>query len=297
MAAETPMLSEFLQFMLTGVTLGTTYALVGLGFSIIFNASHVINFAQGEFIMLGGMTTVFLVGAGLPLPLAIVVAVIATGLVGMALEKFAVEPAGNAEVVTLIIITIGASLFLRGLAQVLWGKGFFAMEPFTGEEPINILGAIIVPQSLWVIGVSVVIMAVLWYFFSRTMLGRAILATSHNKVAAQLVGINTRFVLLMSFGLSAMLGAIAGIIIAPISLTSYDVGILLGLKGFAAAVLGGLGSGVGAIIGGLILGIAETMTAGYLSSEYKDAVPFIIMLLILFFLPRGLLGGRGTERV
>lgn len=291
------MFSEFLQFLLTGVTLGTTYALVGLGFSIIFNASNVINFAQGEFIMLGGMTTVFLVGAGLPLPLAIVLAVIATGLVGMALEKFAVEPAGNAEVVTLIIITIGASLFLRGLAQVLWGKGFFALKAFSGEEPINILGAIIVPQSLWVIGVSVVIMAVLWYFFSRTMLGRAILATSHNKVAAQLVGINTRFVLLMSFGLSAMLGAIAGIIIAPISLTSYDVGILLGLKGFAAAVLGGLGSGVGAIIGGLILGIAETMTAGYLSSDYKDAVPFIIMLLILFFLPRGLLGGRGTERV
>lgn len=291
------MFSEFLQFLLTGITLGTTYALVGLGFSIIFNASNVINFAQGEFIMLGGMTTVFLVGAGLPLPLAIVLAVIATGLVGMALEKFAVEPAGNAEVVTLIIITIGASLFLRGLAQVLWGKGFFALQAFSGEEPINILGAIIVPQSLWVIGVSVVIMAVLWYFFSRTMLGRAILATSHNKVAAQLVGINTRFVLLMSFGLSAMLGAIAGIIIAPISLTSYDVGILLGLKGFAAAVLGGLGSGVGAIIGGLILGIAETMTAGYLSSDYKDAVPFIIMLFILFFLPRGLLGGRGTERV
>ncbi len=291
------MLSEFLQFLLTGLTLGATYALVGLGFSIIFNASHVINFAQGEFIMIGGMATVFLVKAGVPLPLAILIAIAATALVGLALEKFAVEPARNAEVVTLILITIGASLFLRGLAQVVWGKGFHALPAFSGEEPIHILGATIVPQSLWVMGVSVVIMVALWYFFSRTMAGRAILATSHNRVAAQLVGINTRFVLLMSFGLSALLGAVAGIIIAPISLTSYDVGIILGLKGFAAAVLGGLGSGVGAIVGGLILGIAETMTAGYLSSDYKDAVPFLIMLLILFLLPNGLFGGRGTERV
>ena len=143
----------------------------------------------------------------------------------------------------------------------------------------------------------VVIVLVLGWFFGRTLMGKAMLATSHNKLAAQLVGINTRKVLLFSFGLSALLGAAGGILVAPITYTSYDAGIMLGLKGFVAAVLGGLGGGAGAIAGGLILGIAEAMTAGYISSAYKDAVPFVLILLILFFLPQGLFGAKNSERV
>jgi branched-chain amino acid transport system permease protein len=290
-------MAEFLQYLFSGITVGATYALVGLGFAMIYNASHVINFAQGEFLMIGGMMTVSMLGAGVPMPLAIVAAIVLATVVGLALEKFAVEPARNAEVVTVIIITIGASIFLRGLAQVVWGKEYHALPPFSGDTPISIGGATILPQSLWVLGVTVVVVAALAWFFNRTLLGKAILATSHNRDAAQLVGINTGLVLLISFGLSAALGAIAGIMIAPITLTSYDVGIMLGLKGFVAAVLGGLGSGVGAIVGGLILGITEAMAAGYISSEYKDAVPFVLILLILFFLPNGLFGVRATERV
>ncbi len=290
-------MAEFLQYLFSGITVGATYALVGLGFAMIYNASHVINFAQGEFLMIGGMMTVSMLGAGVPMPLAIVAAIVLATVVGLALEKFAVEPARNAEVVTVIIITIGASIFLRGLAQVVWGKEYHALPPFSGDTPISIGGATILPQSLWVLGVTVVVVAALAWFFNRTLMGKAILATSHNRDAAQLVGINTGLVLLISFGLSAALGAIAGIMIAPITLTSYDVGIMLGLKGFVAAVLGGLGSGVGAIVGGLILGITEAMAAGYISSEYKDAVPFVLILLILFFLPNGLFGVRGTERV
>jgi branched-chain amino acid transport system permease protein len=286
------MFPEFLQFLFSGVTIGATYALIALGFSIIYNASHVINFSQGEFLMIGGMSTVFLVKAGLPLVLAILIAIAITTVVGLALEKLAVEPARDAGVITLIIITIGASILLRGLAQVVWGRQFHALESFSGDNPILIGGATILPQSLWVLGVSVVIVAVLAWFFNRTLLGKAILATSHNPDAAQLVGINTRFVLLISFGLSAALGAVAGILVAPITLTSYDIGIMLGLKGFVAAVLGGLGNGVGAVTGGLLLGVAEAMTAGYLSSDYKDAVPFI-----LFFMPSGLLGARESDRV
>ncbi len=291
------MSAQLAQYLLSGVTIGAIYALVALGFSIIFNASHVINFAQGEFVMIGGMTTVSLIGTGLPSPVAIVAAVAVAAAVGLALEKFAVEPARGAPVVTLVIITIGASIFLRGLATLVWDKKLHTLPPFTGNRPIEIAGAALLPQSLWVLGVTLAIVLLLSWFFGRTLLGKAILATSHQRLAAQLVGINVRHVLFISFGLSAALGAVAGILITPITLTSWDVGIMLGLKGFAAAVLGGLGSGPGAVLGGLVLGIAETLSAGYLSSAYKDVIAFVLMLAVLFFMPRGLLGGRVTERV
>ena len=291
------MLAQFLQFLFSGVTVGAMYALAAIGYSLIYNASGVINFAQGEFIMLGGMAAVFLTEAGVPLPLAIVLAVAITALVGLIVEKLAIEPAGNAEVVTLIIITIGASLTLRGLVQVFLGKGNHALPPFSGETPIAVLGATLLPQSLWVIGVTLVVVATLAWFFGRTILGKAVLATAYNKLAAQLVGVNTRFILLLSFGLAAALGALGGILVAPITYTSYDAGIMMGLKGFVAATLGGLGSGVGAIAGGLLLGVVEAMTAGYISSAYKDAMPFVLILLILFFRPQGLFGKKTSDRV
>jgi branched-chain amino acid transport system permease protein len=291
------MLAQFLQFLYSGMTTGSAYALAALGFTIIYNTSGVINFAQGEFIMLGGMLAAMMAGAGVPLPLAIIGAVILTGIVGLLMEKAVIEPAQNAQVVTLIIITIGASLVVRGLVQIWLGKGTHTLPAFSGDTPIMLLGASLLPQSLWVLGVTLLIVAVLGWFFGRTLLGKAMLATSHNKLAAQLVGINTRRVLLLSFGLAALLGAVGGALLAPITYTSYDAGIMLGLKGFVAAVLGGLGGGVGAIAGGLILGIAEAMTAGYISSAYKDAVPFVLILLILFFMPRGLFGAKVSERV
>jgi len=290
-------LSEFLQFLFSGVTVGAMYALAALGYGLIYNASGVINFAQGEFIMLGGMAAVFLTEAGVPLPVAIVLAVAIAALVGLVVEKLAIEPAGNAEVVTLIIITIGASLTLRGLVQIFLGKGNHALPPFSGETPIAVLGATLLPQSLWVMGVTLVVVAALAWFFGRTILGKAVLATAYNKLAAQLVGINTRFILLLSFGLAAALGALGGILVAPITYTSYDAGIMMGLKGFVAATLGGLGSGVGAVVGGLLLGAVEAMTAGYISSAYKDAMPFVLILLILFFRPQGLFGKKTTDRV
>jgi len=289
--------SAFLQFLFSGLTVGATYALAALGFSIIYNASGVINFAQGEFIMLGGMAAAALVQLGLPLAPAIAIAVPAVAVVGLLVEKFAIEPARNAQVVTLIIITIGASLFIRGLVQIGLGKGSHALPSFSGDTPIAIGGATLLPQSVWALGVTVLIVAALAWFFTRTLVGKAMLATSHNKLAAQLVGINTKTMLLLSFGLSAALGALGGILVAPITGTAYDVGIMLGLKGFVAATLGGLGSGVGAIAGGLLLGILEAMTAGYVSSAYKDAMPFVLILLVLFFLPRGLFGAQVTDRV
>lgn len=291
------MLAQFLQFLFSGITVGSTYALAALGFTLIYNASHVINFAQGEFIMLGGMLAVYFTGSGVSLPLALLLSIAVPALVGMLLEKVAIERVKGAEPVTLIIITIGASLVLRGLVQIWLGKGTFSLPAFSGEEPIRVAGATLMPQSLWVLGVTAIVVCGLWYFFARTLAGKAMLATSVNREAAQLVGINTDGVLFLSFALSAALGALGGILVTPITLTSYDAGIMLGLKGFVGAVLGGLGNGLGAVVGGLIVGVLEAMGAGYLSSSYKDAIPFVLILLILFFRPSGLLGVKATDRV
>ncbi|MFZ2649278.1 MAG: branched-chain amino acid ABC transporter permease [Burkholderiaceae bacterium] len=289
--------SQWLQYVAGGLTAGAIYALVALGFSIVYNSSRAINFAQGEFVMIGGMSAVTLVGAGLPLAAAVPLAVLVAVLVGVLLEKLAIEPARNADTVTLIIITIGAALFLRGLAQLVWDKRVHSLPAFSGEQPLRFMGATVLPQSLWVLGGAAVAVAALSWFFGRTLFGKAMLATSYNPLAARLVGINTHSVLLASFGLAAMLGALGGVLIAPIAFTSYDAGIMLGLKGFAAAMLGGLGSFSGAVLGGALLGLAEGLGAGFISSAYKDAIAFVVILAVLFFMPGGLLGARHSDRV
>ena len=285
------------QTLLSGITTGAIYALVALGFAIIYNASHVINFAQGEFVMIGGMATAVFFDAGLPLPAAAGLAIATATLVGVLLEKLAVEPAREASVTTLIIITIGASILLRGLASLVWDKKIHRVPAFSGETPLVVGSATLLPQVLWVLGASAAAVALLTWFFHRTLTGKAILAVSHNRLAAQLMGISVRRVLAVSFGLSAALGALAGALIAPIAFTAWDVGVMLGLKGFAAAILGGLGSSAGAVVGGLALGLLEALGAGYLSSAYKDVFAFLIIIAALVFLPHGLLGRRAAERV
>lgn len=290
-------MAEFMQFLLSGVTVGAVYALVALGFTIIYNASDVVNFAQGEFVMLGGMITVFSYQAGLPLPLAAILAILATAAIGVALNKLAIEPARGAPVVSLIIITIGASIFIRGLTQITFDKQLHSLPAFSGDTPIALAGATILPQSLWVVAGALAVFIGLWLFFTKTLTGRAVLATANNRIAAQLVGINTRYIMTLSFALSAAIGALAGVLVTPITLTSYDVGISLALKGFAAAMLGGMGNPKGALVGGLLLGILEAMTAGYISSQYKDAAAFIVILAVLFAMPQGIFGRNVTDRV
>ena len=288
---------SWLQFVAGGLTAGAIYALVALGFSIVYNASHAINFAQGEFVMIGGMGAVSLVGLGLPLALAVPLAVLGAMVVGALVQRLAIEPARNADVVTLIIITIGVALFLRGAAQVVWDKRIHALPAFSGSEPLALLGATVVPQSLWVLGGAAVAVLVLGWFFDRTLKGKAMRASALNALAAQLMGISTRSVMRVSFAFAAALGALGGVLTAPITFTSYDVGVMLGLKGFAAAMLGGLGSFGGAVAGGLLLGLLEGLGAGFVSSAYKDAIAFVVILAVLFFLPGGLIGARRSERV
>jgi branched-chain amino acid transport system permease protein len=288
---------EFLQFLMSGLTVGAVYALVALGFTMIYNASDVINFAQGEFVMIGGMVTVFAAAAGLSLPLAAAAAITSAVVTGLLLHRLAIEPARGAAPVVLIIITIGGALLIRGIAQVVFDKQFHKLPGFSGDQPVNVFGASVVPQAFWVIGGAAVIVLLVTLFFERTLLGRAVLATAANRLAAQLVGIDVSMVMALSFGLSAAIGAIAGLLITPITLTSYDVGTMLALKGFAAVVLGGLGSAAGAVAGGLILGLCEAMAAGYISSSYKDAVAFLVMIAVLLVMPRGLFGAAHVERV
>lgn len=288
---------ELLQFVVSGLTVGAVYALVALGFTLIYSASDVVNFAQGEFVMLGGMVTVFAAAGGVPLPLAALLAIAVAVAVGLALHKLAIEPARGASAVTLIIITIGASILLRGVAAVVFDKRFHSLPPFAGAEPWMVGGAAVLPQSVIVLAGVGIIVAALWLFLRRTLTGKAVYATASNRLAARLVGIDTDRIVALSFAVSAGIGAVGGILVTPITLTNYDVGTLLALKGFAAAMLGGMGHPLGAVAGGLLVGLMEALGAGYISSAYKDAIAFLVILGVLFVRPQGLLGHAATERM
>jgi branched-chain amino acid transport system permease protein len=291
-------LDQLLQYSLSGLSTGAIYALIGIGFSIIYNSTGIINFAQGEFVMFGGMLTIFFLNVLLlPLWAAIPCAIAVATVAGLLFERLAIRPLRDATPINLVIITIGGSILLRGVAMLLWGKDTHAVPPFTGEDPISIGSATILPQHLWILFITVVIILINKYYFYYTISGKAMRACSYNPRAAGLVGIDVRRMVLFSFMISSALGSLAGIIVAPLTMTAYDVGIMLGLKGFCAAIIGGMSSGMATVIGGLILGILESLGAGLISSGYKDAIAFIILLLILFIRPQGLFGKAETERV
>ena len=291
------MLAGAPQYLISGLTVGATYGLTALGFTMIFNTTGIINFAQGEFVMLGGMLSVVFLKAGAPLPLAILLAVVITALAGCFIERGVIRPVGRAPTVNLVIITIGVSILLRGAVMLIWGKDTFALPPFTGSAPLAILGAAVQPQSLWVLLITMLLLVALKLFFSRTIHGKAMLACACERKAAALMGISVERMAMLSFGMSGFLGAVGGAILTPITLTSYDVGVMLGLKGFAACILGGLGNPFGAAAGGLILGVLESFGAGFVSSAYKDAFAFIVLLALLFVKPTGLFGGPKSDRV
>ncbi|GFO63301.1 branched-chain amino acid ABC transporter permease [Geomonas paludis] len=292
------LLNQVTQFVISGLATGSIYALIGLSFAIIFNSTGIINFAQGEFVMLGGVLTIFSLNVlHLPLLAAILVAVAVTTVIGLVFERLAIRPLKNATPLMLIIITIGASILIRGLVMLLWGKDTQALPAFSGTDPISVAGATLLPQHLWIFGVTVLVIIGCRLFFNHTISGKAMRACSFNRRAANLVGISVGRMVLFSFVISAAVGALAGVIIAPLTMTAYDVGVMLGLKGFCAAIMGGMGSGLGTVLGGLILGTLESLGAGLISSGYKDAIAFFILLLILFIRPQGLFKKGETERV
>jgi branched-chain amino acid transport system permease protein len=288
--------SLFLQFVFSGLMVGAIYALIALGFTIVYTATEAINFAQGEFVMLGGMTAVALFGAGLPLPAAFAGSVLAVTLIGLLLERLTLAPMRQVSVTNMIIITIGGSILLKGSAMLFWGKDPAGLPSFSGDAPIHVLGATLLPQALWILATAAVVVILVRAFFDRTLTGQAMRAVAANRFAATLVGINVKAMTAYSFALAGAVGAVAGVIITPVALTQFDRGTLLGLKGFSAAVLGGIGSGPGAVVGGLLLGVLEALGGGFVSSAYKDAIAFLLLIVMLLVRPQGLLGRQARKK-
>jgi branched-chain amino acid transport system permease protein len=289
-------MSELVQFLLSGIAAGGIYALVAVGFVTVYNVLGIINFAQGEFAMLGALVASTLVTQGVHLALAVPLAVAVAALVGAVVERCVLSPAASSSEVVRIIITIGVSIALRGIALTIWSSQSYTLPPFTSGAPITLFGAALARQDLWILAVATVAMLTLYLLFDHTFFGSALRASVMNRDASRLMGIAPPVMSLVAYTLSAMLGALAGIVIAPIALANYDMGIMLGLKGFVAAVLGGLVSAPGAVAGALLLGIIESFAAGLLSSGYRDAIAFALLLGILVVRPTGLFPRSATER-
>jgi branched-chain amino acid transport system permease protein len=284
-------LTDLVQFMFAGLTGGAIYALVALGFGVVHNTMGIVNFTQVDFVSLGGMLLYSaLFSAGLPMPLALAAAILGVTVAAMAVEWFGLRPSRSQNPLVLIFLTIGVSILLRGLMKIIWGKNRLSVPPLTSEDPYRFLDAAILPQTLWILMLTSITIVALVLFFRYTAMGLAMRAVHANPVAAAIVGLQVSRVKAMSFALAGALGGLAGCLVTPITTLSYDVGVLLGLKGFAAAILGGFGSFPGAILGGLSLGLLESLSAAYLSSAYKDVIAFMVLLLVLFVRPRGLLG-------
>lgn len=287
---------QFLQYIFSGITSGAVYALTAMGFTLVFNATQIINFSQGQLVMLGGMCAVALYGAGLPLWAASILSVVVVTVIAIGFERVAIRPLLRRGVLAQIIATVGASFVFETAAMLAWGRDAVTLPPFSGDKPIRIAGATLLPQTLWVVGLAVVIVVALQFFYRRSLFGKAVRACSVDATAARLQGISYSRVVVFSFALTGAIAAAAGVMITPISFMGYHSGSLLGLKGFAAATLGGLDNPLGAVLGGFALGIVEALGVGVVSAGYKDAIAFVILLLVLFLRPAGLLGAKVVSR-
>ena len=294
-------MSQALQYFFSGITVGSVYAVVAIGFNLIYSATGVLNFAQGEFVMLGGMLAITLLHF-MPLPMAVVMAILLVALGGALLEMIFFRRLRSQAVLPMIIITIALSIVIQEAALHVWDEKVRSLPYFTGNEisSVKLFGAALSPQVFWVLGAVALAVAVLQFFYKHTLYGRAMRACSSNPEAAMLVGINTGNMRTLAFALSAGLGALAGCVISPISMTHYEMGPGLAIKGFAAAILGGLGNPMAAVLGGLIVGLLEAFSVSVLPAAFKDVSAFAILLLVLFARPHGLLGkpsGAGVREV
>jgi len=287
-----------LQYLVAGLTYGTIYAVVGIGFNIIYNTTGIINFAQGEFVMLGGMTAVTL-HRFVPLPLAIAGAVLVTMVIGALVEVVFIRWLKKPSVLRLIIITIGVSIVVREAALLTWGEQVRALPYFTGDEvsSLSVGGVHVSPQVLWSLGTCALVVAALQLFFRHTRTGREMRACAANREAAALCGLSTRNLVTLSFVLSAGIGALAGCVVSPITYTRYDIGGALAIKGFTVAILGGLGNSMAAVAAGFVLGTLEAFSISVLPAAYKDAVSIAVLLALLFVRPSGLFGSRELSRL
>jgi len=291
-------LDLFFQYLFAGITYVSIYAIVAIGYNIIYNTTGIINFAQGEFVMLGGMIAISLLQI-MPLPLAIALAVVITMGVGAVVEILFIRWLKGPSVLRLIIITIGVSILLREIALHIWGESIRSLPYFYGNEITTLsVGSVrLSPQVLWVIAACAVMVVGLSLFFKYTPTGREMRACSANRTAAILCGISTRNMVTLSFMLSAGIGALAGCVMSPITYTQYDSGTALAIKGFTVAILGGLGNSMAAVAAGILLGIIEAFSVSIVPLAFQDAIAITLLLVILFVKPHGLFGSSEAARL
>jgi branched-chain amino acid transport system permease protein len=285
----------FLQYFISGLTYGSIYAAVAIGFNIIYNATGIINFAQGEFAMLGGMIASVL-SSSMPLALAVAIAVLASAAVGVIVERLLLRRIARFGVLKMIIATVGISIVLRETALLLWGESVKTVPFFTGNEvsSVSLLGAHFSPQVFWILGTIALIAAALSVFFKLTMTGKAMRACSANREGSSLCGISPGRMVALAFGMSAAIGALGGCVVAPLTQTHYAVGAPLAIKGFTVAAFGGLGNSVAAIAAGMLLGMLESFSIVLVPEAYKDVVTIAVLLTVLVAKPTGLFSSRAS---
>lgn len=304
-----------IQQLLNGLIIGSIYALIALGYTMVYGIMGLINFAHGEVVMIGAMVTItilnLLLGTGVALPapvlvlVSLVLAIPACMALGWSIERVAYRPLRKAPRLAPLITAIGVSIVLQNLAMIFWGKQYVPFPAILPQEPWQVLGASITPVQVAIIVLAGLLMAGLLVLVNRTKLGRAMRATAQNPGVAQLMGVNVDRVISMTFVIGSSLGAVAGVMVsANYGQAHAYMGFLLGLKAFSAAVLGGIGNLAGAVVGGLLLGVIESLGAGYIGdltggfmgSQYQDVFAFMVLILVLVFRPSGLLGERTAER-
>jgi branched-chain amino acid transport system permease protein len=289
--------STNLQMIAAGLAMGSIYALVALGFVLIFNAVNVVNFAQGEFAMVPAFVTVWLMSSlNIPFALTCVIAVIFMGVFGIVFQRIAYYPLRHRSFLPVVISTIGVGIFLKNGAQIIFGAEPLSMPRPTSATALKMLGVFVDPQYVVVILCTLALLGFQYFFFEKTMLGKKMLATAQDKEMARLLGIPVAKMIAITFAYSSILGAAAGILVGPIFFVTKDMGAMLGLKAFCSAILGGFGSVPGAIMGGIFLGVIEVFASYYISSAYRDAFAFIILILVLLLRPQGFFGEKITEK-
>jgi branched-chain amino acid transport system permease protein len=289
-------LAQWLQLLISGVVTGAIYALVGLGYVTIYRTSRVVNFAQGSFVMLGSLITYSLLhDAGLPFWLAGIVSVVVVVIIAVAMYFLVIAPIMKVSLVSMILVTIGVSLLLENLALVKWGGYGLGIPSFPGDRTLHVWKVTFEVQNIWVIVIATLIFVALWALSNRTRVGKQMTATASDPLSASLSGISTTRMVVLAFAISAAIGAIGGICVGSLTPMAYSTGGMLGLAGFIAAIVGGWGSSSGAIVGGLTVGIAESLASGFLPGGYRSAVAYLILIVILYFRPSGILGKGAAE--
>jgi branched-chain amino acid transport system permease protein len=289
--------SPLLQFLFSGLTTGSIYALIAVSLVIVYKVSLLICFAQGEFFVIGALTMATLVSKGLPMPVAFGLSVVVAMVLGALVERVLIRPIQSSGTGNLIVMTIAISLALRGSALLIWGKESHVLAPFSAGIPLQVFGATLQPQVLWIVGITFVALLAIWLFFEKTTLGIAMRACAENRLGASLMGISTQKAALFSWAWGAGIGALAGMAVSPLLFMQYTSGVMPMVKGFIAMSIGGLASVVGAVVAGYLLGLVEAYTIGLVSSEFSDPIVFTILIVVLLFRPNGLFGARWSRDV